>query len=355
MTDTQKWLVLGAIVGIIWLVYLLVPVLTPFLIAALLAYIANPAVERLQKFRIKRFRLSRTLAVIVVFVVMLVLALVLLFILIPLAETQLNSFIRNFPRFINWMQQTVVPNLESALGVEPGTINLDIIRQTVVNNWQDIGNTAGKLLVKLTNSGQVIFAWLAYILLIPVVTFYLLRDWNELLSRIQALIPRKKVELFTGLARDCDNVLSEFLRGQLLVMLAQGVFYSLGLWIAGLEAALMIGMLAGAVSFVPYLGFIVGFGVAVIAAVTQFADWIHVFYVLIVFTLGQLLEGMVLSPWLVGDRIGLHPVAVIFAVMAGGQLFGFFGVLVALPTAAVSVVVLRHMHRQYLESNFYTP
>ncbi|MBI4005194.1 MAG: AI-2E family transporter, partial [Gammaproteobacteria bacterium] len=210
-------------------------------------------------------------------------------------------------------------------------------------------------ITKITQSGQVLLGWLAYLLLIPVVTFYLLRDWDILVNKIHELIPSQYSQLVTRLARDCDDVLAEFLRGQLLVMLGQGIIYSIGLWLAGLEVALLIGMLAGLVSFVPYLGFIVGISAAAIAALVQFNDVIHLVYVILVFGIGQMIEGMVLSPWLVGDRIGLHPVAVIFAVMAGGQLFGFFGVLLALPVAAVIVVLLRHLRSHYLQSSFYTP
>jgi len=219
---------------------------------------------------------------------------------------------------------------------------------------RDIGSIMGHLLVKLTQSGQSLIIWFAYLTLIPVVTFYLLRDWDILVGKVHDLIPRPYEKLASKLARQCDEVLAEFMRGQFLVMLAQAILYTIGLWIVGLEFFLLIGMLAGLVSFVPYLGFIVGIGVASVAGFMQFHDIIHLIYILIVFGVGQAIEGMLLSPLLVGDRIGLHPVAVIFAVMAGGQLFGFVGVLVALPVAAVIVVLLRHIHESYLESSLYT-
>ncbi len=355
MTGTEKWLVFGAIIVSGWLIYLLAPVLTPFMISALLAYLGDPIVDRLQKIRIKRFYISRTIAVMIVFCCMVIIALVMVVILVPLIEDQINSFVSGFPEFITWLQQTVVPRVESFLGIETGSINLDIIKQTVINNWQNIGNVAGNIVMKITYSGQIVFAWLAYLLLIPVVTFYLLRDWDDLIKKIHGLIPRTKLSLVTGLVKDCDSVLSEFMRGQLLVMIALGIIYTFGLWLIGLESALLIGMLAGAVSFVPYLGFIVGAGTAVIAVLAQYGEWIYLVYVLAVFIIGQIMESIVLSPWLVGDRIGLHPVAVIFAVMAGGQLFGFFGVLVALPAAAVIVVLMRYLHSRYIESEFYTP
>lgn len=350
MSDAQKWLVFGSIVFGGWLLYLLAPVLTPFLIAALLAYLGDPVVDRLEK-----LRLSRTISVLIVFAGLLILGLVLLLILIPLIERQLSAFVKSMPEIVNWLQFTLLPALANIFGFDASAINLDFLKETVMGNWQDIGDVAGQIVMKLTRSGQAVFVWLAYLLLIPVVTFYLLRDWDNLLLRIQDLIPRKQLQRVKQLACDCDLVLSEFLRGQLLVMLGQGIIYSVGLWIVGLEYALLIGMLAGLVSFVPYLGFIVGITAAFIAALIQFNDFIHLIYILLVFGIGQALEGMVLSPWLVGERIGLHPVAVIFAVMAGGQLFGFFGILLALPVAAVIVTLLRHLRERYLESGFYTP
>jgi predicted PurR-regulated permease PerM len=355
MTDAQKWLVLVGAVLTGWLLYLLAPVLTPFLIAGLLAYLGDPVVDRLEKIRLKNYSPSRTFAVIIVFGIMVVLGLVLLLILIPLIENQLAAFVRVFPEFITWLQDTLLPRLAQTFDFDPAIINLEFVKQTVMGNWQDIGSVAGKIFMKITQSGQAIFLWLAYLLLIPVVTFYLLRDWDDLLKAFHALLPRRHAPLIKKLATECDNVLSEFLRGQLMVMLSLGIIYTTGLWIAGLEFALLIGMLAGVVSFVPYLGFVVGIVVAGIAALVQFNDVIHIVYVILVFGIGQALEGMVLSPWLVGDRIGLHPVAVIFAVMAGGQLFGFFGVLLALPVAAVIVVLLRYLHSRYLESSLYTP
>ena len=349
MTDAQKWLALGSIIFAGWLLYLLAPVLTPFLIAALLAYLGDPLVDRLE-----RYRISRTLSVVIVFACMLVIGLALFLVLVPLVERQLVAFVKSFPVFIDWLQATVLPKLEKTINLDASVINLDLLKQAAMENWKNIGSLAGRTLVQLTQSGQVVLLWVTYLLLIPVVTFYLLRDWDRLLENIRVLVPRNHVKLVSTLAGECDRVLAEFMRGQLLVMLGQGIIYSIGLWITGLEFALLIGMLAGLVSFVPYLGFIVGVSTAIIAALVQFNDVIHLVYVLVVFGFGQLIEGMLLSPWLVGERIGLHPVAVIFSVMAGGALFGFFGVLLALPVAAVVVVLLRHLHEQYMESDLYT-
>lgn len=349
MSDSQKWLVFGGTIFSGWLLYLLSPILMPFIIGALLAYLGDPLVDRLEK-----TRLSRTLSVCVVFTIMTLLGLLLLLIILPQLERQITGLVTRLPQFISWTQENILPRLSTLLGLEPGALDLGVIKEAFTNNMKDISGIMGRLLVKLTQSGQLVLVWFAYLTLIPVVTFYLLRDWDVLVGKVHDLIPRPYEKLASKLARQCDEVLAEFMRGQFLVMLAQAILYTIGLWIVGLEFFLLIGMLAGLVSFVPYLGFIVGIGVASVAGFMQFHDIIHLIYILIVFGVGQAIEGMLLSPLLVGDRIGLHPVAVIFAVMAGAQLFGFVGVLVALPVAAVIVVLLRHIHESYLESSLYT-
>ncbi|MCH8845722.1 MAG: AI-2E family transporter [Proteobacteria bacterium] len=349
MSDAQKWLLLGGTIFSGWLLYLLAPILMPFIVGALFAYLGDPLVDRLEK-----TRLSRTLSVVIVFGTMIMSGLILLLFILPQLERQITGLVVRLPQFISWIQENMLPRLIVILGLEPGSLDLVVVKDAFANNIKDISGIMGRLLVKLTQSGQSLIVWFAYLTLIPVVTFYLLRDWDILIGKVNDLIPRPYERLVSKLAKQCDEVLAEFLRGQLLVMLALAVLYSVGLWIVGLEFFLLIGMLAGLVSFVPYLGFIVGIGVAGIAGFMQFHDIIHLVYILIVFGVGQIIEGMVLSPLLVGDRIGLHPVAVIFAVMAGGQLFGIVGVLVALPVAAVIVVLLRHVHERYLESNLYT-
>ena len=269
-------------------------------------------------------------------------------------EEQIRRLIEKLPGMIDWLQSGLTPWLSQRFGIEAELIDIAELKQTLIGHWQTVSNVAGKLLLKVSASGQLLILWMSYLLLIPVVTFYLLRDWDLMVASIGNLIPKKYKAVVTQLAKNCDAVLAEFLRGQMLVMFAQGVFYSVGLWIVGLEFSLLIGLTAGLVSFVPYLGVIVGVLIAGVAAFIQFQDFIHIFYVLIVFGAGQMLEGMVLSPLLIGDRIGLHPVAVIFAVMAGAQLFGFFGMLIALPAAAIITVLLRHFHEQYLDSKLYS-
>ncbi len=348
MTDSQKWLVLASIFFTGWLLYLLAPVIAPFLAAAMLAYLCDPLVNRLS------CRLPRTAGVILVFAAMLTVLLILLLILVPLLQEQILALIQRLPELITWVQQALLPSLGSILGVEVETINLDLLRDTLMENWRNIGNVAGSVFVRISDSGQAIMAWLAYLVLIPVVTFYLLCDWDMLLANLRAMIPARYAKTVISLIVECDSVLSEFLRGQLLVMLALSVIYTTGLWLAGIEFALLIGMAAGLISFVPYLGSIIGICIAGTVAFMQYQDFTHVLYVFAVFGAGQAIEGMLLSPWLVGERIGLHPVAVIFAVLAGGQLFGFVGVLLALPVAAVCLVLLRFVFEQIKLSDFYT-
>jgi predicted PurR-regulated permease PerM len=350
VTEVRTWLWLAGFVIVAVLLYLLAPVLTPFLVGALLAYLGDPLVDRLE-----RFRISRTLAVLTVFACMLLAGLALLLILAPLVQQQIVNLIERIPDMLIWMQDRLLPRLNRMLGVELQAFDPESLRDALGRHWRDVGNVVSVILGKVGASGQILFSWLAWLLLVPVVTFYLLRDWDVLVEQLRGLVPRRWEPATTALVRECDDVLAAFLRGQLLVMLALGLIYSVGLWLAGLEFALLIGMFAGLVSFVPYLGSIVGILVAGVVALIQFQDVVHIVFVLAVFGVGQAIEGMVLSPWLVGERIGMHPVGVIFAVMAGGQLFGFFGVLVALPVAAILTVLLRHAHARWLESDLYTP
>jgi predicted PurR-regulated permease PerM len=350
VTDAQKWLILVTVIATGYLLYLLAPILTPFLISAFLAYIGDPAVDRLET-----IKFSRTLSVVFVFFLMLIIGFCFILVIFPLIEEQIRRLLIRLPEIIDWVQAELIPWASQRFGIQADSINLDGIKQSLTGHWQALGNIAGKFLTRVSASGQLLLLWASYLLLIPVVTFYLLRDWDIIVAKVRTLIPRRYEFVTVKLVKECDAVLSEFFRGQLMVMVAQGIIYSIGLWIIGLEFSLLIGMTAGMVSFVPYLGSIVGIVIASVAAFMQYQEFLPIIYVLIVFAVGQTLEGVVLSPLLIGDRIGLHPVAVIFAVMAGAQLFGFFGMLIALPAAAVIVVLLRHFHEQYLSSNFYIP
>ena len=347
MNDSQKWLVLAGLAGAGVLIYLLAPVLTPFLAAALLAYLGDPLADRLER------KMSRTTAVALVFVALLALLVLIPLLLLPAIEQQFAALARALPNYLEWLQTSLAPWLHQTFGVDTSWFDWTTFRGAAKSHWRQMGGVATQLVGVISHSGLALAAWLANVVLIPVVTFYLLRDWDVLVARIHDLLPRQVEPTVVKLARESDTVLGAFLRGQLLVMVALGSVYTIGLWLVGLDLALLIGLIAGLVSFVPYLGFILGIVLAGVASVMQFHDAVHLLPVAAVFGVGQALEGMLLTPWLVGDKIGLHPVAVIFAVMAGGQLFGFVGILLALPVAAVVMVLLRHLHGRYRESGLY--
>ena len=348
MTDSQKWLIIFSVLITGLLVYLLSPVITPFLISAIIAYLFDPLVDKLEK------RFSRTIAVLIIFAFIILLVMALFFVLVPVLQSELISLIQRIPDFVNWLERELLPRLSSMLGIDIKDIDIDTIRNSLQDNWRNIGNFAEFLFVHITSSGQALITLIAYLLLIPVVSFYLLRDWDMIVRNVKTVLPVRSEKTISGLVLECDGVLSEFLRGQLLVMLFLSIIYACGLWLAGIEYAFLIGFAAGLISFVPYLGSIVGIGVAGIVAFFQYHDLLHILYVAVVFGVGQVIEGMLLSPMLVGDRIGLHPVAVIFAVMAGGQLFGFTGILLALPIAAVCLVLLRFAFESYKSSELYS-
>ena len=343
---TRFWLILAAV--LVSLLYLLAPVLTPFLVATLLAYLGDPLIDRLEA-----RKLSRSWAVTLVFGVIIVGLLLLLLLLIPLSAHQFKSLMHKLPVYLDWLQTSVVPWLNNALGIDSTLFELTQLRDRLLTYAREIGDLAGSLLESLRASSTVVFTWIANLVLVPVVTFYLLRDWDLLVARVRDLLPRRVEPTVSKLAREADEVIGAFLRGQFIVMAALGVIYSVGLAIIGLDFSLLIGMLAGLVSFVPYLGLIVGILAASIAALLQFHSFLSLIPVLIVFGVGQFISDFFLTPKLVGDRIGLHPVAVMFAVLAGGHLFGFLGILLGLPVAAVIVVVLRHAHDEYLKSGLY--
>ncbi|WP_172146688.1 MULTISPECIES: AI-2E family transporter [Pseudomonas] len=349
MIDSRRWLWIAGLLLLGWLLYLLQPILSPFLIGVLLAYLGDPLVDRLE-----RWKLSRTWGVIVVFALFSLILAILLLVLVPMLGKQLMRLYELAPQMLDWTQNQALPWVQAKLGLSDGFWRFDQLKAAFSKHLGETTDILGMLLSKATASGLALLAWLVNLLLIPVVSFYLMRDWDLMVARLRGLLPRNQEGLVVKLVGECHEVLGAFLRGQLLVMLALGVMYAVGLMLIGLELGLLIGLLAGLASIVPYLGVVVGIGAALTAGLFQFGgDFYPLLAIAAVFTVGQMLEGMLLTPWLVGDRIGLHPVAVIFAIMAGGQLFGFTGVLLALPVAAVIMVLVRHAHDLYKLSDLY--
>ncbi|MCX7071438.1 MAG: AI-2E family transporter [Gammaproteobacteria bacterium] len=329
------------------LLYLLAPILSPFAVGAVFAYIGDPIVDRME-----RHRLSRTVAVCILFVLVTLVTVLALLLIVPLLQTQVLSLIDNIPNWAQWVQQVAMPKL--GLKMPRGyQLDVDSLRKFLASHWDGATDFASIIAGYVGRSTPALLGFLANLFLIPIVSFYLLRDWDLMVARVRNLIPRRLLPQGIAFASEANDVLSALIRGQLLVMLALAVIYSLGLWIVGLKVALLIGILSGLVSFVPYLGFVGGLLAASIAMLVQEQSITGVAWVTLVFTVGQMLEGGVLTPMLVGDRIGLHPVAVIFAIMAGGQLFGFVGVLVALPVAAVLAVLVRHALKRWARSPLY--
>ena len=345
-----KWIAVILAAG--WVVWALAPILTPFVLAALLGWLGDPLVDRLER----RGR-SRNTAVVLVFILMLLLLVLLLLVLVPLLERQVRTLVSSLPAYRDWFVQVALPWIEQRTGLELMVwLDPERLFTWVREHWQQAGGAAATLFGYLSRSGFAMVAWVANIVLLPILTFYFLRDWDLLVERVASLVPRDHVDTVARLARESNDVLGAFLRGQFLVMIALGVIYAAGLSLVGLKLGMLIGLVAGLISFIPYLGTATGVVLGLLAAVVQ-AQGLDLGLLLMVagvFVAGQMLEGYILTPRIVGDRIGLHPVAVIFAIMAGGQLFGFLGMLLALPVAAVANVLLRFAHERYRQSDLYT-
>ena len=342
-----QWAGLG--LGVLWVVWLLAPVLTPFVVAGMLGWLGDPLVDRLEL-----AGCSRNTAVILVFTLMVLLLALVLVILVPVIEGQVTTLVESLPRYRDWFTGVAVPWFERRSGMQLSVwLDLDHMIELVRSNWERAGGVAATVLGYVSRSGFAVLGWVTNLVLIPVITFFFLRDWDLIVGRVASMVPRDHIETVSRLARESSDVLGGFLRGQFLVMVILGVMYGVGLWAVGLDLGILIGIIAGLLTFVPYLGPTSGVVLGVIAALMQYGDWKHVVGVLAVFGVGQVIESYWLTPKLVGDRIGLHPVAVIFAVLAGGQLFGFLGMLLALPMAAVVNVLLRYAHERYTQSHLY--
>ena len=345
----QKWHMPVILALIAFAIWLLSPMLSPFVAALMLAWLGNPLVCRLE-----RAGRSRNTAVLLVFSLTFAVIAVALLVILPLLWNQLFTLIQDLPRLVVWFKQTALPWLAERLGQDAAQLldpskTEDAIRE----HWQEIGSFATLLLGYAGRSSLAILGLASNLVLLPILSFYFLRDWPALIRRIRDVLPRPYEPKIVQVALESNAVLGGFLRGQMLGMVILGAIYAIGLWLTGLNSGLLIGFVAGLVAFVPFLGAAVGVIAAVVASLIQYGDASHLLWIALVFTVGQLIESYVLTPKLVGDRIGLHPVAVIFAIMAGGQLFGFIGVLLALPTAAVVNVLFKHMHLRYLKSRIY--
>ncbi|QDF98543.1 AI-2E family transporter [Azoarcus sp. DD4] len=343
--QTAAWAGAGlALVGLFWL---LSPILAPFVVAAVFAYICDPAVNWMAA-----RRTPRPAAVLLVITALALILIALTLILVPMLYREAVTLIQRLPDLVEIFNERMSPLLREHLGIR---LQLDAgqARKWLTQHADAAQDVIPVLLGHLKTGGLAIIGLVANLFLIPVVMFYLLQEWPRLLAGLQHVVPRPWLDRTMRVIRDIDSVLSEFLRGQLSVMLLLAIYYSLGLWLAGLNFALPVGVITGLLVFIPYVGFGGGLVLAILAALLQGDGWSPLIGVAVVYGLGQLIESFALTPYLVGERIGLHPLAVIFALMAFGQLFGFVGVLIALPASAALLVGLREVKTAWFASALY--
>jgi predicted PurR-regulated permease PerM len=340
------WLGIGLLLLV--LLYVLAPILTPFAAGAVLAYLLAPGVDWFERRRVPR---AGGALIMILLAGLAVFGLAL--ILVPVLQKEAVALQTQVPALINKLNEVVGPKLQEWFGI---TLQFDTktLRELLTERLGPQDELAGKILAGLRTSGTALLGVLGTLLLVPVVLFYLLVDWHGLKQRFERYIPRRWHDLTMTMLAEIDGLLAQFMRGQLSVMLVLAAYYALALAIAGFQTALPIGVLTGLLVFIPYVGFALGLVLALLAALLQFPLVYGLVAVGIIYGLGQAIESFFLTPRLVGERIGLHPLAVIFALLAFGQVFGFFGVLLALPASAALLVALRRLSHAYLTSEFYS-
>lgn len=355
-TSTQKsfvaWSLIAALLSLI--LWLLAPVLAPFVVAAVLAYALTPVVNWLDA--AGRGRIPRLVAVLLVELVFMVALLGVLLLIVPILAKELPLMREQLPLLLDSVSRSLQPLLNQ-WGVHV-TLDLATAKAFVFKYLNaNVEDALGSVLTSVKLGGSVAFALIGNAILIPVALFYLLMDWSRFVAQVGELIPARLRGATHSFLQEADGVLGQYLRGQLLVMLALAVFYSVGLALFGLYLALPIGVFTGLAIFVPYVGFGIGLVLATLAGLLEFSASSGVMYtfimVAVVYGVGQLIESLILTPRLVGERIGLHPLAVIFALLAFGQLFGFIGILIALPASAVLLVAIRRVKAHYMASALY--
>ena len=340
--------VVAAALALGWLLSTLSAAIAPFMAAALLAYACDPLVDKLEARGVKRAIGS---ALVILCLGLFFLGLVLS--VVPLVVELSGRIATRVPKLLEIAQTQLVPWLKERFGI---TLHLDLphLQAYAQEHAKELQALVSRVLGSLTQGGMALVHLAVMAVLVPVVLYYLLVDWDRLLGKVDVLVPRRWKEPVRGITGEIDQVLGQFLRGQFSVMLILAAYYAAALAIAGVDFALPVGLLTGLLIFIPYIGFSLGFVLALTCAALQIdGGLVPVLAVLGIYGAGQVIEGFVLTPWLVGERIGLHPVAVIFALLAFGQLFGFVGMLLALPAAAAILVTLRAARRSYLESDFY--
>ncbi|MFA9275979.1 MAG: AI-2E family transporter [Candidatus Aquirickettsiella gammari] len=354
LTSNQKQTItwLSVACAFILLLSLLGPILMPFIVAAILAYVLNPWLDKLCKLKIKGFYLPRPIAATLMILLVVACILAIVLIMVPILQKQIPLLHNQIPQFLDRFNTILGPILHD-FGIQ-ANIDSEGIKAIISDHIASSGDVIGKaVLSSIRVGGTAVLGMLANFILIPIVLFYLLVDWHALIGRLRNFIPRRWLKQTQTWFKEVDELLAQYLRGQIMVMVVLAIYYTLGLAIAGFDLALPVGILTGLLVFIPYLGYGLGLFLALVSAILQFNDLHGLVAVGIVYGIGQALESFILTPKLVGERIGLHPLTVIFALMAFGQLFGFIGILIALPASAVISVAAKNLRLSYLNSPFY--
>jgi len=348
MSRTQRFLFwLAALAAFVLLIHLLKPILLPFIAGLGVAYLLDPIADKLEE-----KGLSRVLATALITVVFFSLVIGIILLMAPLLQSQIAGIAQRLPEFIDLIQRFATDSVGKVKALLP-VDTLDAGKNLGSDVAGSIGNAVREVLQRLWAGGKAIFGLFSVAIITPVVSFYMLLKWDDIVDQVDDLLPRHHADTIREQAREIDRTLSGFIRGQASVCLTLAVIYGVSLSVVGLEAGLLIGLAAGIISFVPYIGAVSGVCMALGVALVQFDTWLPILMVIGVFGVGQLLESYVLTPRMVGDRVGLHDLWIIFAVMAGGALFGFVGVLLAVPTAAVIGVLVRFSLNRYQDSALY--
>ena len=330
-----------------YLLYVLRSVLMPFVAGILLAYLLDPMVDKLEKLKLSRLQATLTVCFLTILIILPALCL-----LLGMIENQISLLIQTTPKYLSLIMEKVHPTL-STLNERFPELKSANLEELIKNNIGNSMKFVGKVLKALISNGFALINLISLLLIMPIVTFYMLRDWDNFVKKFEDLLPKKSRKNIMATFKDIDKIIAGFIRGQLSVCLILGIFYSIGLKLVGLELGLLVGFIAGIISFIPYVGSITGFVIGCILAFAQYGDFAHVFYVIAVFMIGQFIEGNFLTPKLVGESVGLHPVWVMFALLAGGVLLGFLGLMLAVPLAAIIGVLVRQTIKRYKLSSLY--
>ncbi len=328
-------------------VYVLRSVLLPFVAGIIIGYLLDPLTSKIEK-----WGMNRTLATILVMVMVILIVFPLLILLVGVIDEQLGRFISSVPNYLSSLLKKFEP-LFIELQQRFPDLEAEKVRQYIRNNMSNSLKVFGTIAKSVLSSGFAFFNVLSLLLITPVVAFYMLRDWDTFVKKVRSLLPRNSKASIEKQAREIDRILAGFIRGQFSVCLLLGTFYAVGLYIVGLDLGVLVGFIAGIISFIPYVGSITGFVISMGIAFAQFDNLAQILQVVAIFVAGQFLEGNFLTPKLVGDSVGLHPVWIMFALLAGGVLLGFLGLMIAVPVAAVLGVILRHQIDNYKQSSLY--